>query len=189
MDLLISTLLLFIFSLGSTAGGTVVIISGDGFTPENTRIILGSEEYTLSANISYSQIRITTGIPPQLYINQNIPVSILVGTNPAVCSTSSCTYQWADSVTPSLNTVSPSSVSGPQTLTLTGQNLNPTGSVSLANIHVAINGRPCNVTAATNSTIQCTIESLPVGNYSIATSIDGKFVRIKIVDVSSICFL
>jgi len=158
---------------GSTAGGTVVIISGDGFTPENTRIILGSEEYTLSANISYSQIRITTGIPPQLYINQNIPVSILVGTNPAVCSTSSCTYQWADSVTPSLNTVSPSSVSGPQTLTLTGQNLNPTGSVSLANIHVAINGRPCNVTAATNSTIQCTIESLPVGNYSIATSIDG----------------
>lgn len=166
--------LLFVFSLGSTAGGTVVIISGDGFTPEKTRIILGDYEYTSSANISYSQIRITTDIPPQQYINQNIPVTVLVGTNPVVCSISSCTYQWTDGATPTLNLVSPSSVSGPQTLTLTGQNLNPTGSVSLSDIHVVINGRQCNVTAATNSTIQCAIESLPVGNYSIVTSIDGK---------------
>lgn len=152
----------------------MVIISGDGFTPGNTRLIVGSYEYTSSANISYSQIRFVTDVPPQSYIDQSIPITVLVGTNPALCSASPCAYRWASRATPMLNSVSPSSITGAQTLTLSGQNLNPSGSLSLASVNVMINGRPCNATSATNSTIVCQIEALPAGNHSIVALIDGE---------------
>ena len=159
--------------LGSTAGGTEVVINGDGFTPADTRVAIGSIEYTSSAIISYTQIRIRTSVPPVSYIEQAISITVLVGSNSAVCSAGSCTFTWARSATPALNSVSPSSITGPQTLTLTGQNFDVTGSITAANVHVSISGQTCNVTSVTNSTITCETGSLPVGNQSIVTSIDG----------------
>ena len=149
------------------------MINGDGFTPADTRVVIGSIEYTSSAIITYSQIRIRTNVPPVFYIDQAIPITVLVGSNSAVCSSGSCTFTWAQSATPTLNSVSPSSITGPQTLTLTGQNFDVTGSITAANVHVSISGQTCNVTSATNSTITCQTGSLPVGNQSIVASIDG----------------
>jgi hypothetical protein len=164
----------FTFLLGSVSGGTVVTINGDGFTPADTRVIVGSIEYTSIATITYSQIIFTTQVVPVGYIDQTIPITILVGSNIAICSSGACTYKWALSVTPYLTSVSPTSITGPQTLTLTGQNLAAAGSIVVANIHVTVGGQSCNVTAATNSTITCQINSIPVGNYSIGASIDGR---------------
>jgi hypothetical protein len=157
-------------------GGTLVTIIGDGFTPADTRVIVGSTEYTSVATITYSQITFTT---PELtigaYLNQDIPVTILVGTNPAVCTASACTFRWSTSVTPYINSVSPTSITGPTTLTLTGQNLQATGSVIASNIHVTINRHACNVTSMTNSSINCSVGSVEAGNYSVVSSIDGLF--------------
>jgi hypothetical protein len=165
---------LIFLSLGSTAGGTQITITGDGFTPGDTRVIVGSIEYTSIATITYSQIQFITQAPlPSSYIDQTIPITILVGTNQAVCSSGSCTYKWAHSVTPSLISVSPTSITGPQTLTLTGQNFAPTGSILASNVAVTVNGNSCNVTSATNSTITCNIGSTQAGNYSVVASING----------------
>lgn len=164
----------FHISLGSTAGGTLLTILGDGFTPADTRVIIGSIEYTSTANITYSQIQLRTQVPPSSYLNRPIPITVLVGANRAVCSSGSCTYQWAQIATPSLTSISPNSINGPQTLTLTGQNFAPSGSILASDVSVTVGGQQCTVTAATNSTITCNIGSVPAGNYSVVVSINGR---------------
>ena len=159
--------------IGSTAGGTLVTITGDGFTPADTRVIIGSIDYTSFATINYTHIQLITQVPSSTYLNQAIPITILVGTNEAICSPGPCTYRWAQSATPSLTSVNPTSITGPQTLTLTGQNFAPSGSILASDVNVTINGASCTVTAATNSTITCTIGSIEAGNHVIAVSING----------------
>ncbi len=161
--------------LGSIVGGTQVTINGDGFTPANTRVIIGSIDYTSQSTITYSQIIFTTPSAPfSLYINQAIPVTILIGTNQAICSSATCTFQWSTSDTPFVDSVTPTAIIGTQMLTLTGRNLlaNPIAAVP-ANTHVTINGSQCNVTSITNSTILCQIAGVAAGTYSIVVSIDG----------------
>ena len=158
---------------GSIIGGTQVTITGDGFSPSDTRVIVGSIEYTSSATITYSQIQFITQTPPAEYIDQSIPITILIGTNQAVCSAGSCTYTWSSGATPSLTSVSPTSITGAQTLTLTGANFAATGSIASSDVHVTINGESCNVTSATNSSITCNVGSIAAGNYSIVAFIDG----------------
>jgi len=160
---------------GSVLGGTLVTINGDGFVPEDTRVIVGGIEYTSLATITYSQIQFQAQVPPANYIGQTIPITVLVGTNQAVCSASSCNYQWLQSATPSLTSVSPTSITGPTTLTLTGQNFDAAGSVTPSDVTVLINGQSCTVTAATSTSISCNIGNLVAGTYSVAISINGKF--------------
>jgi hypothetical protein len=164
---------LLFFSLGSTVGGTLVTISGDGFTPANTRVIVGSVEYTSVATITYSQIQFVTQVPPSAYVNQPIPITILVGTNQAVCSAGSCTYTWATSATPTLASVSPTTISGPQTLTLSGLNFASTGSISTSDVTVTVNGQSCTAASATNSTITCNIGNIQAGTYPVVLTING----------------
>jgi hypothetical protein len=153
-----------------------VTIIGDGFISGNTRVIVGSIEYTSVATITYSQISFTTSeLTIGAYLNQLIPVTVLVGSNSAVCLPSACTFSWTTSVTPYINSVSPTVITGPTTLTLTGQNLQATGSILAANTHVSINGHVCNVSSITNSSIICLVGSVEVGNYTIVASIDGMF--------------
>ena len=161
-------------SQGSVIGNTQVIITGDGFEPDDTRIIVGSIEYTSSATITYSQIRFVTQIPPSIYINQAIPITILIGSNQALCSANTCTYTWSEQVTPYLTSVSPTSISGPQTLNLTGGNFKALGVTNPSNVHVSIKNVVCNVTSVTNTTILCDISSIENGNYPIVIMIDSK---------------
>ena len=125
------------------------------------------------ANITYSQIQFTTGVPPPTYINQPIPITILIGNNPAVCSVETCSFTWSESVTPYIDAVDPTSVTGPQLLTLTGRNLQAIGAVLTSSTHVTIGGQICDVTSVTNDTISCQIGSIEVGDHSIVASIDG----------------
>jgi hypothetical protein len=163
-------------SRGSFIGGTLITINGDGFTSADTRLIVGSTDYTNLATVTYSQITfITPALTIGAYLDQDIPVTILVGTNKAVCLPSACTFRWSTSVTPYINSVSPTSITSPTTLTLTGQNFQATGSVTAANIHVTIHGHACNVTSMTNSSITCSIGNIEAGNNSIVASIDGLF--------------
>lgn len=164
-----------LFILGSITGGTEVTILGDGFTPADTRIIVGSIDYTSMATITYSSIQFITQTPPQSYIDQTIPITVLVGTNSAVCASGPCTFKWAQSVTPSLISVSPSSITSSQVLTLTGQNLSPGGAVVAGDVEVTVDSDPCNVTAVSNSSITCNIGNVQAGRFPIVVSINGNF--------------
>lgn len=166
--------------VGSTAGGTLVTISGDGFTPEDTRVIVGRMEYTSQANITYTQIRFITQLPPSAYIDQAIPVTVLVGTNAALCSSGSCTFTWARRLTPLLTSLTPTSITSSSTLTLTGQNFAAAGGpLAVSSVTVTVNGQACNVTSASNATITCQTPSLPLGNHSLTVSIAGESVRLS----------
>jgi hypothetical protein len=157
-------------------GGTLVTITGDGFTPADTRVIVGSTEYTSIATITYSRITFTTpALTIGAYLNRDIPITILVGTNPAVCTLTACIFSWSTSITPYINSVSPTSITGPTTLTLTGQNLQGSISANAASTHITINGHACNVTSMTNSSIHCSVGNVEAGNYSVFASIDGLF--------------
>jgi hypothetical protein len=109
------------------------------------------------------------------YLDQDLPITILVGTNTVVCSPTNCTYRWSSSVTPYITSVSPTSISGSTTLTITGQNLQASSSITAANTDVTINDHLCNVTSITNATIICQTDFVEAGNYTVDASIDGKF--------------
>lgn len=168
-----------IFPLGSIYGGTEVTISGDGFIPADTRILVGSVEYTSNATITYSEIKFITQTSLLADIDQSIPITILVGTNTAVCLSEICSFTWAEEVTPHLDSVDPSSITGSQSITLTGRNFNPIGTTSTINTHVTINGQICNVTSVSNSTISCDISGMQAGLYPISAFIDGMFKFLK----------
>jgi len=156
-------------SMGSVFGGNDVIITGDGFVPEDTRLFIAGTDYTSLATITYS--RIVFKAPAEyMYVNVNISVLVLVGTTQAVClasSPSSCTYQWSTNMASYLDSISPTSINGPTTLTLTGRNLLIGGGV-IANTKIIINENRCNVTSITNTSIVCQIGSIEAGNYSIS---------------------
>lgn len=167
-----------IHSLGSIYGGTEITISGDGFIAGDTRIIVGSIDYTSMSTVTYSEIKFISQTPPSVYIEQSILITILIGTNVAACSLETCSLTWTESLTPYLDSVNPTSITGPELLTLTGRNLNATRSILTTNTHITINGQTCNVTAVSNSTITREIDSIQAGDHTIFAYIDGNYIKI-----------
>lgn len=147
---------------------------GDGFIPSDTRVFIDDEDYTNLATISYSQINFTILRPATLIDHTGI-IRIFLGSNRAVCLLSSCTFQWTTSVTPYLDSVNPTVITGPATLTLSGRNLMGYGGTS-ATTHVSVDGSSCNITSMTNSTIVCILGDTEAGDRIIVGSIDGLFV-------------
>ena len=153
---------------GSIAGGTEITIVGDGFIPEETRLIVGSIDYTSLAIITYTQIRFITEASPSAYMDQSIPITILIGLYPAVCTIHACTFIWSSRVTPSLTSLVPHTITDAQLLTLTGEHLDSSRS------NISIGNQICTIIFASNTTIQCQISHLSAGNYSIMGSVEGK---------------
>lgn len=85
-----------------------------------------------------------------------------------------CTYTWSQDATPYLTSVSPTSITGSQTLNLIGENFAVLSATNALNVQVSINNEICNVTSVTNTTIVCDIASISNGNYPIIITIDSK---------------
>lgn len=141
--------------------------------------MVGNIEYTNAATITYSEIIFTTQSPPSMYINQVIPINIWVGTIKAICLSESCSFIWAESVTPYLDSVQPSSITGPSLLTLTGRNLVPNNESQITTVQITIDNEICNVTLVSNSTIVCQIDSIQAGNHLIMAVIDGRYLNFQ----------
>ncbi|CAF3962866.1 unnamed protein product [Rotaria sp. Silwood2] len=156
---------------GSVFGGTRVIIDGDGFSPDNTRVFIAGTEYTDLATISYSQIILTTPLQ-SIYQNLNLSVIIFIGRNQAVCLTSVCQYCWATSVTPYLRSVNTSVNQNLTTFTLHGQNFFGGGGTTIGT-RVNINNNYCNITSITNQSIICSAYDVEAGTHDIFVSIEG----------------
>ena len=76
-------------------------------------------------------------------------------------------------VTSYIDSVVPTFINGPATLTLTGRNFLSSGSNNL-NMEIMINENRCNVTSISNTSILCQIGSIEAGNHSISGLIQGK---------------
>lgn len=158
---------------GSIMGDTQVMIYGDGFIIEDTRLIIAGTDYTSLANVTYSQITFTT--PMQIaYINQNLSVTVVIGANEAICLARSCTFQWSTTITPYFDSVSPNQINGPTVLTIIGRGLT-SGGGTVSNTDVIIGGTTCNITSMTNTRLICQVGSILAGNHTVDGIIFGLF--------------
>ncbi|XP_076824499.1 fibrocystin-L-like isoform X2 [Clavelina lepadiformis] len=105
-------------------------------------------------------------------------VQVFINDIPSLCSghfnsdsTYSCDFEWTSEATPEVTSVSPSSVSAGDTITIEGSGF--TGTISSAAV-VLVGGVLCAVTAIDDTNIQCRLGNSPSGEQPIALNIVGK---------------
>jgi ABC-type uncharacterized transport system permease subunit len=93
---------------------------------------------------------------------------VIVGGYPSLCTgNSTCDFQWLVSQTPSISSVTQSGMS----VVITGTGFSTT--LSSNNVTIGTTGS-CTVTAATTTSIACTISNAPSGIYTVGVNVDGK---------------
>lgn len=156
---------------GSVEGGQVVTISGGGFIAGETTVMIGTYDCPV-ISVDYSTITCT--LPRagrEGFKNAKVTVTASDGQKAdAVCSSTSsslCSYQYKSDQTPTVTGVSPDTISGSTTLTVSGTNFGTDTSA----ISVTIGGEVCSVSAATDTSLTCTVPSAPVGDQSVNVNV------------------
>jgi hypothetical protein len=160
-----SIILQFFKHLGSSEGGTTIVISGDGFS-DGSLVQLSGISYTrTNANISYNQISLITKLSP-VGVNS---LSLYVNGIKALCSSSSCDYEFSSQVAPTLSLISPTSISDAAIVTISGTQF---GSDS-TKLSVKIGTETCSVTYSTSNSITCSLTGLRVGSQLVIVNLQG----------------
>ncbi len=150
---------------GSTAGGTFITINGDGFNPSSTLVKLGS---LVDATITYNQITFKTSSNPA----GDFLLSINVNQIESACKQApNCTYEFSSISAPTISAISPTSVSGQTTLTISGSNF---GS-DISKLNVQIGTESCVVLSASNTQLTCSLAGLSIGLFTANVNLLGTF--------------
>ncbi|XP_048777455.2 fibrocystin-L-like isoform X3 [Ostrea edulis] len=156
---------------GSMKGGFTLTINGGGFNA-NTVVTIDAITCEITS-VTYDRIICTA---PSLNTYSSKPLVVKVPSNgnnlEAKCSDPllSCSIRYAQTSTPTVASVTPDSVSGSSTaLTIEGTLFGTTASA----VTVSIGDASCSVTAVTNTQIQCTVGTVPVGSQDVSVVIDG----------------
>ncbi|KAG7219452.1 hypothetical protein INR49_009286 [Caranx melampygus] len=141
---------------GSVAGGTLLTLSGFGFSP-NATVSVGGAQCTV---VWASDTELSCRTPPGAA--GSVAVAVTVG-NMSETSNSSFTYD--DNLTPQISAMSPNSttVSGRRLLTVQGSNLGARDNGSM----VLVGGAKCVIMEWTDSNITCLLPMLPPGWYKV----------------------
>ncbi len=160
-------------AVGSFAGDTTVVIAGTGFLDESgsNDISVRFGEITCDVQTDmYTYNEITCVTPSSTNADAiTYEVVVMVKSQQAHC-VGSCEYTYSQSATPQLDSVTPSTVSEPRSITLSGQRFTSTPS----DVTVTIGSTACQVTNSGNQQITCDVETLPVGDNPIDVHIVGK---------------
>lgn len=137
-------------SSGSTDGGTLLTLTGTGFTPTTTVLIDGQS----ASNITVINPSSLTAITPA-HATGVVDISVNNGVGTAVLSGS---FTYTASL-PTVGQVNPSTggLAGGSTLTLTGNHLNDTSAVT-------IGGQPATITSKNNTTLVITTPAYSGGD-------------------------
>lgn len=141
--------------IGSQAGGTQITIIGSGFIQKMTQIQIGNDIYShgKGATVSYNSIVLTTNSQTSDSSNE---VSVYSNNVKAVC-VNTCNYQYDSTTsTPTVDSISPTSVTGSTLITLTGSNY---GTVA-NDVQVNIGTQSCIVQSVTNTLLTCQLVGL-----------------------------
>lgn len=159
---------------GSISGGTLLVISGDGFSHSSTFVNLDLTQYSSRnfnvENITYDTIVFSTKL------DQEGTFPFVVNTNGqnALCMTHNCNFTFSSNFTPIIGSISPITFSSLNTtFTITGSNF---GNDS---VHVTIGKSNCLVQLSNDTYILCLLDSLNLGPQSISILADGKDFYIK----------
>ncbi len=152
---------------GSSNGGTIIVIDGDGFFPDYTVIQIGGMVYTKSnANISYSKISLVTeSSSVGIYA-----ITIFVNGVSAVCSTN-CSFEFSSVLAPTVSSVFPTNFSAATMITINGNKFGDDMSI----INVTIGQSNCIVNYISAQNITCYLSNLNVGKQYINVYLNGKY--------------
>ena len=154
---------------GSVEGGTLLTINGDGFLNSSltTVTLVELSRYSiLNSNVqSYTNITLTT----QEHQSGTFEIRTFVNGVAAVCSTN-CNFTFDPTLTPSVTSVSPTSLATPNTVfTINGTSFG----TDMSKVHVIIGQVTCQVTSVVDTSIVCTLANLNLGSQNFTVLIDG----------------
>ncbi|CAK8682976.1 unnamed protein product [Clavelina lepadiformis] len=141
-------------TLGSTAGGTTLSITGNGFVKDDVTVQVGGVPCVIT-DVTLSKITCTTGA------STAGPVSVEVVSNGVTYPIVS--YEYSNAATPTIANVSPITGAEGDSITLTGTKL---GNVT-SDLTVTVGGIDCNVTSVSNTSLECTLGAREGGPVSI----------------------
>lgn len=152
---------------GSTAGGTKVVINGDGFLPSATVAFIGTVPYYIgkNAHITHNTIEINT--LPSSEGSHDIRVTV---NNINAVMISQMQFSYAASATPVFNSVSPSAISSASTITLSGEKFGSNQSAVI----VKIGHDNCVVTGLTTTEITCDVAGIAAGEQLVKVTVGGQ---------------
>ncbi|XP_050685917.1 fibrocystin-L-like isoform X2 [Eriocheir sinensis] len=143
---------------GSVNGGVLLTILGSGFIDGDTTVAVGDSACVV---VDVASGTVTCRVPAGADGDAASVAVTVAGGSPI---TASSTFTYDASVTPTLDSVTPASVSaGGTALTLAGSNFKQ-GAVDP---QVLVGGEECTVTTASNTEVQCDAPELPGGTYDV----------------------
>ena len=156
------TLLLTVQSVspktGSMMGGSILTITGDGFSPNPDVTIGGTPCQILSS--SYTQIKCQTGATSA---SQSLPVVVRVHGVESIC-VSSCVFSYAAARTPRVDSVTPSAIVGDDnTIRIYGSGLPSKAS----DLDIMIGNTSCTVTSSSEYSASCRVGSVVAGKHDV----------------------
>jgi len=159
---------------GSVEGGTLLTINGDGFSISQTYVIIDLSQYSIlnaNAQIANTNITLTT----QKDQSGSFEIRAFVNGVAAVCSTN-CNFTFDPTLTPSVTSVSPTSLATPNTVfTISGTSFG----TDMSKVHVTIGQVTCQVTSVVDTSIVCTLANLNLGSQNVNVQIDGSYFEFK----------
>lgn len=165
---------------GSLAGGTVVAITGAGFsqTPEGNIVKIGPTNCTILSTSS-SEIKCVTQSHLQ---SKKLNVSVIVNNKESICvSRVGCAFTFSDSSTPRIDYVTPDSIIGDHNVI----NFYGTGLLAKdSDITIKFGNESCKVLSATPYAIICSIGTVVAGSHGISVRIDPKGYAMLDVDAA-----
>ncbi|KAI8520672.1 Fibrocystin-L [Branchiostoma belcheri] len=163
-------------AMGSLAGGTRVVITGNGFS-SSTQVTVADQACNI-VTVTYTKIVCKTSAHQsrKRSTSQNVAGQVTVsqsinGVTMQVACTSNCGYTYAVSATPTVTAVEPTQVSGAvNELRINGTLFGTEAS----NVTISVGSEECVITHIEDDFILCDLAAVQVGNNAFELHIDGK---------------
>ena len=138
---------------GSINGGQLITITGSGFC---------TSEGSTSVNIGGGSCEVSNVTPGSITCTTTTGADGSATVAVESCSvTATGDYTYSSSQSPEITSITPTSASGPVSLTIVGSNL---GSSAL----VTVGDHTCTVTSGSESSVSCELSALPGGEYAVS---------------------
>ncbi len=156
-------------SSGSTAGGAIIVISGGGFTTSNIAVSINAIACTV-LEVTYDTVVCMTSNANVLTANITLSVYVNGQSIPAECR-GSCEYSYSSADTPTISSVSPSTITAADTqVSISGTGFG----TDVAALNISIGNTPCSILTTTGTSITCNAGRPISGTQSLSLVVDVK---------------